>query len=98
MYVGRTFFTGAGSYAVSSDATVVTVVHELAHACFGASDVPTVASGLALDGNGMPPPGAAVCNDLANDEALAAATPALALENADNYGQFAWLALEAAGG
>jgi hypothetical protein len=97
MYVGREFFAGGGSYDVSSDATVVTVVHELAHACFGASDVPTVGSGQVLDGTGMPPRGAAVCNDLASDKALAARYPDRALLNADNYGQFAWLALRAGG-
>lgn len=98
VYVGRLFFTGANDYNVSSDATIVTMVHELAHACFGASDVPTVASGLALNAQGMPPRGAAVANDAAEDRVLAAADPDLAIRNADNYGQFAWLALRASEG
>lgn len=89
MWIGRAFFS-AGSYEVSSDATVVTMIHELAHACFGASDVPTVDSGLQLGQNGMPPIGAPVCNDAAEDARLAEANPALAIRNADNYGQYAW--------
>ena len=46
----------------------------------------------------MPPRGSAVANDLAADEALALASPDLAVRNADNYGQFAWLLLERSGG
>jgi hypothetical protein len=97
MWMGRAFFSGRGDYGVSSDATIVTLVHELAHACFGASDVPTVASGLVLGNNGMPPSGALVCNDVRSDEILAQHSPDLAIRNADNYGQYAWEALRAAG-
>lgn len=89
MYLGRLFFL-KGDYARTSDATVVTLVHELAHACFGASDVPTVGSGAVLQANGMPPPGVSVCNDLASDVELAANFPDRAILNADNYGQYAW--------
>ncbi len=93
MWIGRAFFSG-GSYEVSSDATVVTMIHELAHACFGASDVPTVGSGLQLGADGMPPSGAPVCNDATQDEQLAAADPESAIINADNYGQYAWSILK----
>lgn len=93
MYVGRGFFLNATAvgFNTSSDFTVGTVIHELSHACFGASDVPTVAAGGKgqLDGNGMPLVGS-VCNDADSDKALAANDPDAALLNADNYGQFAW--------
>jgi hypothetical protein len=98
MWLGTAFFSGVGSYEVSSDATVVTLVHEMSHACFMASDVPTVASGQALDGNGNPPGGAAVCNDAAEDQNLAVHDPDSAIRNADNYGQFAWAVLQELGG
>ncbi len=94
VWIGRSFFSGRGDYEVSSDATVVTMVHELAHACFSASDVPVAGSGHVLDASGMPPHGVDVANDLAEDERLAQADPALAVRNADNYGQFAWLLLQ----
>lgn len=90
VYLGRAFFSGSNSYAVSSDATIVTIVHELCHAVWGASDVPLHGSGLVLDATGMPPAGAAVANDAASDKVLAANSPDLAIVNADNYGQFAW--------
>ena len=44
----------------------------------------------------MPPNGVDVANDVTEDERLAAASPDLALVNADNYGQFAFATLEAA--
>lgn len=80
------------------DATIVTLVHELAHAVFNASDVPNVGSGGVLNAAGMPTTPNNVANSSADDIALAAATPDLAAVNADNYGQFAFEALEAAGG
>jgi hypothetical protein len=93
MYVGRAFFVNstATGFNTSTDFTVGTIIHELAHACFGASDVPTVAAGgkAQLDGSGMPLVGA-VCNDADSDKDLAADDPDAALLNADNYGQFAW--------
>ncbi|HXW72965.1 MAG TPA: hypothetical protein VEK34_16340 [Methylocella sp.] len=90
---GQQDFQTAG--AVSSDATVCTLVHEFAHAVFNASDVPQVGSGGTLDANGMPTTPGDVANDLNSDIALAQATPDLAVLNADNYGQFALLALRA---
>ena len=60
---------------VRGDATVVTLLHELAHACFFASDLPTVASGKVLDADGMPPDNNTPCADQATDVALAAAWP-----------------------
>jgi hypothetical protein len=94
MFIGRAFFQGRPSvseryYQTDTDFKVGTIIHELAHACFSASDVPTPASGLVLDAAGMPPRGAAVCNDEASDELLATASSALAMRNADNYAQFA---------
>lgn len=93
MYVGREFFLNATAvgFNTSTDFTVGTVIHELSHACFGASDVPTVAAGgkSQLDGTGMPLVGS-VCNDADSDKDLAADDPDAALLNADNYGQFAW--------
>jgi hypothetical protein len=101
VYIGRSFFLAFGGVQdrghVAGDATVVTLVHELAHAVFSASDVPVAGSGHVLDAHGMPPPGAAVANDAAADAALATASPNLAPLNADNYGQLAFAALEAAG-
>jgi hypothetical protein len=77
---------------VRGDATIVTIVHELAHACFWASDVPTVASGKVLDANGFPADNLTPCNDIGADETLAQTWPGLAILNADSYGQFAFAA------
>jgi hypothetical protein len=98
IYIGRAFFIDTPrDYESSTDYTVGTMVHELAHACFGASDVPTVAAGgqAGLDANGMPTVGP-VCNDAQSDRDLAADDPDAALLNADNYGQFAWRCLKGA--
>ena len=102
MFIGRSFFAARRSvsqpfYKTDTDDTVGTVIHELAHACLRTSDIPTVASSLALLPNGMPPGGAAVCNDENEDKILAAANPPLATQNADNYGQFARYLLRIAG-
>jgi len=102
IYVGRSFFLSQQhlvGYHNLTDFTVGTLVHELAHACFGASDVPTVASGGrgALDTNGMPTV-ATVCNDDVSDRDLAANDPDAAFLNADNYAQFAWRSLAQGGG
>jgi hypothetical protein len=98
IYIGRLFFIDTPrDYESSTDYTVGTMVHELAHACFGASDVPTVASGgkASLNAYGMPTV-ASVCNDAQSDRDLAADDPDAALLNADNYGQFAWRCLNGA--
>jgi hypothetical protein len=102
-WLGRTFFIGTGNYAVSSDATIVTFVHELSHAVFDALDVPVPGSPAVLNADGYPTVGGVINNsfnaaDTAGDEALANANPAMAVRNADNYGQYAWAQLEAAGG
>jgi len=102
-WLGRTFFIGTGDYAVSSDATIVTFVHELSHAVFDALDVPVPGSPAVLDANGYPTVSGVIDNsynaaDVAGDEALARSNPAMALRNADNYGQYAWAQLRAAGG
>jgi hypothetical protein len=102
MFIGRAFFSAAPQanstyYKSDTDYTVGTLIHELAHAGFSASDVPTVSSGLALDATGMPPRGAPVCNDQSEDRKLAQANPAGAIQNADNYNQFARAVLQDAG-
>jgi hypothetical protein len=106
-YIGRGFFNRSTTIApsggdwrgalstearVRGDATVVTMLHELAHACFFACDVPTVASGKVLDARGFPPDNDSPANDVRSDEALATAWPGLALLNADSYGQYAFAA------
>jgi hypothetical protein len=106
VYLARAFFPtrayGGGVSALSvpvvDDATIVTLIHEVAHGCFNASDVPCVGSPEfmhggnpgGLDPQGMPPPGASPSNDLVWDMLLAAQHPALAMENADNYGNFVY--------
>lgn len=95
VYIFRSFFpanwrdVNQRNLPVIDDATIITLAHELSHACFNASDVPCVGSGRVLDARGMPPPpGDRVSNDLVWDLKLAGTNPALAMVNADNYGCF----------
>jgi hypothetical protein len=111
VWIGRAFFGAVGSgqayYDRSSDATVGTLVHELSHACFGSVDVPPVGSGWTLRADGVPIDGTGRPGDAnriapqvsteTDDEALALASPGDAIKNADNYGQFARLALKPGG-
>jgi hypothetical protein len=96
VYICRSFFPANWSAVnqrnmpVIDDATIITLAHELAHACFNASDVPCVGTPHVLDPFGMPPPLAPVSNDLVWDLKLAGTTPALAMVNADNYGCFVY--------
>ena len=91
LHDGRTQLTTAAE--VRGDATVVTFVHELAHACFWASDVPTVTamtSGLVLNSSGMPPDNDHAIVTIPDCKDLALAYPGLALINAESYGQYAF--------
>lgn len=72
------------------DYTVLTLIHELAHACFWACDVPTVSSGKTLDADGLPPDYVDVVTTPQGCSDLAAAYPGLSLINAHAYGCYAF--------
>ncbi|HVW76360.1 MAG TPA: hypothetical protein VHB45_02020 [Alloacidobacterium sp.] len=65
LIVGSGFFqTAIGNAFQANDNTIGTLVHEFAHACFDASDIPVAAqlqAGRRLDATGMPPRGVPTC-------------------------------------
>lgn len=89
-------------YATGTDATVGTLIHEFAHGSFSAVDAPmvnptrtgwtqvpvTLTPGHNNYGLSPDPWNNQASTD-AEDRALAAFAPAVAIRNADNYGQFA---------
>ena len=85
--------TYKNSYAKTSDATLGTLVHEFCHGVFDAADAPQWVNGSwvpgAPDGNGDSPNNDIQSSTRPLDKALAVAHPNIALQNADNYGQFA---------
>ena len=91
--LGTAFFTGYGKYEKSTSATVGTLVHELTHGCFYTYDM-YLSPVKDNTRNDEQEPGGGwggwhLCNDPANDKDLAIRFPAVALENADNYGEYA---------
>jgi len=113
MVMGRSFFSGAipkrsggtfnaqAAFSGTSDATLGTFVHEMAHGTFCAVDAPmvnpdctwTLAPVSMVPGNpgfGLSPnPGSNQSSTPDMDRLLAQCHPAVAVFNADNYGQFA---------
>ncbi len=111
MVLGRAFFSGAipkrpksggfnaqQAYSATSDATLGTFVHELAHGTFRAVDAPPVRPNGAwvLQPNVTPGDryGASPNNNIQSstpvlDKRLAEKDPTIAVRNADCYGQFA---------
>jgi hypothetical protein len=114
MVIGRDFFTKGKAkiarhvvfnpqavYSSTSDATIGTIIHEMAHGSFYAVDAPIVLPGTpptwsatpnltAGDHYGESPDKANNQSSTpADDELLASAFPNVAIRNADNYGQFA---------
>jgi hypothetical protein len=120
MVIGRGFFSrsvprrdAAGGFSPSvafdatSDATIGTIVHELAHGCFHAIDAPKVddSGNWELQPNLTPGDwyGATPDNDEQSstpeaDRRVALKDPDIAIRNADSYGQFARQCLQARGG
>lgn len=95
MWLGDAFFTrriGLGRARDAVSGTLGTLIHELTHACFRTGDVPveSIVDSTAMDEWGSPVNYGAVdvCNDPKNDCRLADRRPALAIMNADNYGEF----------
>jgi len=76
LIVGSGFFGPAiGQVFQANDNTIGTLIHEFAHACIDASDVPVAAqlqAGQVLDAGGMPPGGVATCVVAQHDEQLVA--------------------------
>ncbi len=91
--LGTEFFTGASKYDKSTSATVGTLVHELTHGCFYTYDMYLSPARDAYRDDEHEPNGGwggwHLCNDPANDHDLAVRFPAVTLENADNYGEYA---------
>jgi hypothetical protein len=111
MVLGRTFFTASipkktasgafnasAAFSSTSNATVGTFVHEMAHGAFHAVDAPKVDAlnnwELAPELTAGDTYGASPDNDEQSstptlDKRLAIKDPTIANRNADNYGQFA---------
>ncbi|MEY4589877.1 MAG: Lysine-specific metallo-endopeptidase, partial [Pseudomonadota bacterium] len=79
----------AQAYANTSDWTVGTMIHELGHAINNLPDVNFQAPATYAIHPGMTPGGWTQVSTPDLDEALAIARPELAVQNTDNYGQFA---------
>ncbi len=98
MFLGRSFLSGTSSYKSSTDSTVGTLIHEFSHGAINAVDAPPVIGGVwqlipNLDPNdkdyGASPDNSVQASTTKLDKDLAAFAPAIAIRNADNYGQFA---------
>lgn len=94
IYLGTLFFNGGRKYEKSTSATVGTMVHELTHACFYTYDMYLSKDrSSVLDDEHKPSGGwrrwGDLCNDPDTDKELATRFPEKALENADNYGEYA---------
>lgn len=100
IFLGRHFFAGGG-YAGSTDATVGTLVHEFAHGAINAVDAPPVNPDDSWRLQPKHHPGNPLHNDYGespnnsiqastpgDDAKLALKEPAIAIRNADCYGQF----------
>lgn len=115
MLLGRSFFTGAKvairgmpgdgakAYSDSTDATVGTMIHEMAHGTFKAVDAPIVLENgtwhlepdlTAGDNYGASPQDRYQSSTPVRDRRLAIKDPTIAVRNADCYGQFARACLE----
>jgi len=99
MFLGRAFFKG-GNYEGSTNATVGTLVHEFAHGTIDAVDAPRVTSDLNWEltpkqlanpthkDYGESPDNSKQSSTVHLDMRLAKKAPAIAIRNADSYGQF----------
>jgi hypothetical protein len=95
--LGKGFFK-KGAYEISSGATVGTLIHELTHACFYTYDMYLKKDRSDYRNDEEASLGAEdLCNDPDNDKDLATHFPEAALENADNYGEYAKAVLVAHG-
>ena len=107
IFLGRSFFLGSvggkgkASYSTSSDATVVTLVHEFAHGTINAVDAPPVdvnnnwvlqpehQNDPSHADYGSTPNNSVQASTTDDDKKLAIKSPDIAIRSADSYGQFA---------